>query len=202
MAHSIDRHQTLAPAPSGPPHRRRRFRLIVGALVATLVAFCALAALINGLTSSDNSGPGGLVASPNVTDRYVGLNEPARDGKFEFTVTSIECGISHVGTDIVGADAQGQYCKVATTVRNLGDEAVTFYTGNQFAYNADGQKYSADAAAEIYLGESDNGFLTSINPGNTADGTIVFDIPEDASITKLELHDSAFSGGVTVRVAA
>lgn len=202
MAHSIDRHQTLVPDPSGPPPRpgrqHRRFGLIIGALVAAVGLFCGLAAFVNGLLGPDDPNSAPTVASQPRTGGPVGLNQPARDGKFEFTVTRIECGISHIGTEVFGTEAQGQYCKVSTDVTNLGDEAVTFYTGNQYAYNAAGQRYSADATAEIYLGENDNGFLTSINPGNTAQGTIVFDIPEDASITRVELHDSAFSGGVTV----
>jgi hypothetical protein len=32
-------------------------------------------------------------------------------------------------------------------------------------------------------------------------GVLVFDIPKDGRITSLELHDSPFSGGVTVDVA-
>jgi hypothetical protein len=32
----------------------------------------------------------------------------------------------------------------------------------------------------------------------TVDGIVVFDVPADVTLTSLELHDSAFSGGVTV----
>jgi hypothetical protein len=35
-------------------------------------------------------------------------------------------------------------------------------------------------------------------PGNSLTGTVVFDIPVDAVPASLELHDSLFSGGVTV----
>ena len=43
-------------------------------------------------------------------------------------------------------------------------------------------------------------FLEDINPGNSVKGIVVFDIPKDGQIVKLELHDSAFSGGVVVNV--
>jgi hypothetical protein len=31
-------------------------------------------------------------------------------------------------------------------------------------------------------------------------GKVVFDVPKDAKITRLELHDSPFSGGIAVTV--
>jgi Domain of unknown function (DUF4352) len=52
----------------------------------------------------------------------------------------------------------------------------------------------------MYLEGDSHAFLEDINPGNSVNGIIVFDIPKDATIVKLELHDSAFSGGVVVNV--
>ncbi|MBK5248977.1 MAG: DUF4352 domain-containing protein, partial [Actinomycetales bacterium] len=46
--------------------------------------------------------------------------------------------------------------------------------------------------------EGNDTFFTEINPGNTVEGTIVFDVPADAVPATLELHDSMFSGGVSV----
>ncbi len=43
-------------------------------------------------------------------------------------------------------------------------------------------------------------FLNEINPGNTVKGMLVFDMPKDAKPTSIELHDSPFSGGVTLRL--
>ncbi len=74
--------------------------------------------------------------------------------------------------------------------------------------NAAGQKYEADGAAGIHLEEDSRAFLEDINPGNSVNGIVVFDIPKDGQIVKLELHDSAFSGeswstsDVVIRVAA
>ena len=52
----------------------------------------------------------------------------------------------------------------------------------------------------MYLKDSKS-FREDINPGNTVNGTSVFDIPKTSQITQLQLHDSMFSGGVKVRVA-
>jgi hypothetical protein len=43
-------------------------------------------------------------------------------------------------------------------------------------------------------------FLQDINPGNSVSGIVVFDVPNGQTPGHLELHDSAFSGGVTVNV--
>ena len=37
-----------------------------------------------------------------------------------------------------------------------------------------------------------------INPGNTVKGRVYFDVPKNAKLVKIELHDSMFSGGVDV----
>lgn len=44
-------------------------------------------------------------------------------------------------------------------------------------------------------------FLNTINPGNSVDGTLVFDVPEGLAPAAVELHDSPFSGGATVTLA-
>ena len=116
------------------------------------------------------------------------------------TVTKVECGIAQIGSEFLNKNAQGQFCKVYVTVTNIGNEARTFHDSSQYAYNAAGQKYDADGAAGMYLEGDSHAFLEEINPGNSVNGIIVFDIPKDAQIVKLELHDSAFSGGVVVNV--
>ena len=128
-----------------------------------------------------------------------GLNQPARDGKFEFTVTKMECGKPELGSGPLAKKAQGQYCLVTVTVKNVGNEARTFDAGSQRAYGVGNVRYEADGAATITL-DNANSFLVDINPGNSVTGQVAFDIPKEAKIVKLELHDSMFSGGVTITV--
>lgn len=126
-----------------------------------------------------------------------GIGTPVRDGKFEFTVTSVEAGVARVGSDVLGQDAQGQYVLVHMTVTNTGDEAQYFDGSSQKAFDAQDREFSADTTAAVYLGDA-NSFLNQINPGITVEGTVVFDVPADATLTRLTLHDSPFSGGVDV----
>lgn len=60
-----------------------------------------------------------------------------------------------------------------------------------------GNRHGASVDANLCT-EGRDLFAEEINPGNTATGTIVFDVPKGRQIVEAELHDSALSGGVTV----
>ena len=127
------------------------------------------------------------------------LNEVARDGKFEFTVASVECGKPSVGTnEYLTKQAQGQFCLVNVTVKNIGSEAQTFDSSSQYLYDAANSKFSADGTASLYANPQGSTFLNQINPGNSVSGILVFDVPKDKTPVTAELHDSPFSGGVKV----
>jgi hypothetical protein len=168
----------------------------VGIAIAIMLGLCLMGVALIATTAS---GPGrGNPVADDVEPATAGLNQAVRDGKFEFTVTKIDCGKTQVGSQYSLQKAQGQYCLVSITVKNIGDKAQMFDSSNQHAYNATGAKYDTDGLAAIYLDGDSRSFLEDINPGNTVNGVVVFDIPKGASIVALELHDSAFSGGVTV----
>ncbi|MFV2144056.1 DUF4352 domain-containing protein [Isoptericola sp. G70] len=128
-----------------------------------------------------------------------GLGDAVRDGKFEFTVTKLEDGVKQIGDDFLNEKAQGQFVLVHMTVENIGDEAQYFDGDSQELVDTKGRTHSADTGAAIYL-EDSNSFLNEINPGNTVDGVVVFDLPKKATPATLELHDSMFSDGVEVSV--
>ena len=128
-----------------------------------------------------------------------GIGEPAADGDFRFVVTGVECGATHLGSAAFGVTAQGEFCIVDLTVTNIGDEAQSFWGDNTVLLNAQGQEFSSDTSAALYLDDS-RSFYEEVNPGNTLRSRVVFDVPTGMSPTAIELHDSAFSGGVTVRL--
>ena len=122
-----------------------------------------------------------------------------RDGQFGFTVTKVEPGVTSVGGDMLGEKAQGQFVLIHVAVENIGTEAQLFSDSSQKVRDAEGRQFSAETGAAIHLEDNDV-FLNEINPGNTVTGVLVFDMPKDAKPTSIELHDSPFSGGVTVRL--
>ncbi|MEU5725012.1 DUF4352 domain-containing protein [Micromonospora sp. NPDC047738] len=169
------------------------------ALIATgLVALgCGAGSTDEGTGSKADAGAGKGDDKPKTAK----IGQPARDGKFEFTVKSSKCGVAKIGTDLVGAKAQGQFCLVTINVKNIGKESQMFDGSSQKAYAADGTEYSADGGAAIYANKNAETFLNDINPGNQVTGVVVFDIPKNVKLAKLELHDSPFSGGVTVALS-
>ena len=187
--------------PAVAPPKKSKAPLIIGIVAAVLLVLCGGAvACVAFVGAAANQATNGSGANPGRNAAAVGLNQPARDGKFEFTVTRLECGLNQIGDTLLNKKAQGQFCKVYVTVKNIGNEARTFDASNQYAYNAAGQKYDADGAADLYLGDESKAFLEQINPGNSVNGIVVFDVPKDAKIAKVELHDSSLSGGVVVNV--
>jgi hypothetical protein len=167
---------------------------ILGLLFAAAVALgCGSGAADTG--SGDNGAADKGEETPAKTAK---IGQPARDGKFEFTVKSSKCGVAKIGSDLLGQKAQGQFCLITVNVKNIGKEAQMFSDSSQKAYTADGTEYSADSGAAIYANKNAETFLNDINPGNQVSGVLVFDIPKKVTLTKLELHDSPFSGGVTV----
>lgn len=121
-----------------------------------------------------------------------------RDGKFEFVVSGVECGVKKVGSEFLEEKAQGQFCLVQMSVTNIGDEAQFFDAGSQKGVTDTGAKVDADGSASLSVPENENSFLEEINPGNSIDVVVVYDIAKDQTLESLELYDSMFSGGVAV----
>ncbi|MET7969792.1 DUF4352 domain-containing protein [Micromonospora sp. NPDC005305] len=165
------------------------------ALIATgLVALgCGAGSTGEGSSSKSDGGTKG-----DDKPKSAKIGQPARDGKFEFTVKSSKCGVAKVGTSMIGDKAQGQFCLITVNVKNIGKEAQTLDGSSQKALAADGTEYSSDTEAGLYANKEASTFFEEINPGNQVTGVFVFDIPKNVKLTKLELHDSMFSGGVTV----
>jgi hypothetical protein len=129
-----------------------------------------------------------------------GIGTPVRDGKFEFVVQKVECGKNKVGGEYLNKTAQGQFCLITVSVKNIGNKPQSFSDSSQKAFSDKGAEYATDSGASLYANTDQQVWLNDINPGNVLTGIIVFDIPKDSKIARLELHDSMFSGGVEVKV--
>ncbi|WP_430792045.1 DUF4352 domain-containing protein [Actinoplanes sp. G11-F43] len=189
--------------PATPAVGKRRWPWIAGAAVALMLLGCA------GTTGEEAGSAAGTDSAAaesaekpaekkKEAEKAPGIGDAARDGKFQFTVTKVKCGVNKVGSDLLGAKAQGQFCLVDVTVKNIGKEAQTFLDSVQKAYDGKKVEYSVDSSAALYANDDQQVLFEEINPGNTVKGKLVFDIPKGTELTSLELHDSMFSGGVTV----
>lgn len=163
-----------------------------------LVVIIGLSSTANG---GNTAGSGDTGSGTNTTEEkpaMPGIGDAAVDGKFSFTVTKVKCGIKSVGTKYLNKKPQGQFCQVSLTIENVGDEAQYMFADSQKAFDAEGREFSPDTAAMIYLKDGADTWMKEINPGNSLKGSLLFDVAAGTTLETLELHDSAFSAGVTV----
>lgn len=178
-----------------PPKKRRWPWIVGGVLALGLLGCVGLFTLVLGGTAAvvgeadDNQKGKNAVAGQ--------LNVPAVDGKFEFTVTGMDCGTRQVGGEY-GVTAQGEFCMVDVTVKNIGTTAEMFDSGSQKAYDADGTEFTVDGGAEIHVNDQNQTLLENINPGNKVTGRLVYDVPSGTSLTSIVVHESMFTPGIRV----
>lgn len=173
-------------------------------VLTVILAFVAIGVIISatggGKSETTNSNGGsGTGTSQKETAKTIKIGEAANDGKFEFVAKSVQCGQPSVGTnEFLTKTAQGQYCLLNVTVKNIGNEKQSLLSSNQKLLDAENKEYSADDTATLYAAPQGSSWYNDINPGNSVEGQIVFDLPKGVTPTTAELHDSAFSGGVKV----
>jgi eukaryotic-like serine/threonine-protein kinase len=173
------------PEPAGvrPRGRRRGRRLLVAAGLLAMVL--GAGALADG-DRREARGP-------------AGLDDPVRDGQFEFVVGSVRCGVGHVGEGVGRREPLGRFCLVAVQVRNTGQEGRTLAAAHQYLFDQAGSRHDAHWEATVHNG---GGRLlsTHLNPGQRVAGTLVYDVPAGIRPARLELHDAPFSGGASVEL--
>lgn len=175
--------------------RHKILTVILAIVVIGVIASAAGGGGKNKTNSTSNTKD--TAATSNQTAK---IGETARDGKFEFVVKSIKCGEPSVTAagGYLSKTAQGQYCLADINVKNIGDKQQLFMESDQKLLNASNVEYSADSVATLYNSNNSDVFVNEINPGNTVEGTIVYDIPKDQTPVTAELHDSSFSNGVKI----
>jgi len=133
------------------------------------------------------------VARPDVPPAAMG--QEVRDGDFSFVVTGVQRMDAVVNPEHPDIEkvAQGEYVVVQMTVTNTSAEPQT-YSGS-FNTLFDGSTvYKSDDEAWLYFGH----LPPRVNPGDSFDTAVVFDVPRGAEVQSVELHDGPTSTGVTV----
>ena len=141
------------------------------------------------------SASGTGVESPTMKNQVDSVGQPVRDGNFEFVVAGFDR--APVVTDPEFPDlhkaAAGEFVLVKMKVTNISAEPQTFFAS--FNKLSDGTtEFKSDDEAWIYLGNT----LADLNPGDSIDTAIVFDVPVGTEPVSIELHGGPFSKGVTV----
>lgn len=170
-------------------------------VITAIIIIAAIGSVSNNKSNIQNNQSTKANATKKLAAHDIKIGQAARDGKFEFVVKSIQCGVVSVGDNpYLTKTAQGQYCLLSVTVKNIGNEKQSLFSSNQKLKDAANKEYSADDTATLYAAPNGSSWYTDINPGNSVEGQIAFDIPKDLTPSTAELHDSAYSGGVTVNL--
>ena len=123
------------------------------------------------------------------------IGQEVRDGDFSFVVTDVQRMDAVVNPEHPDIEkvAQGEFVVVQMTVTNVGAEPQT-YSGS-FNTLFDGSTvYKSDDEAWLYFGK----LPPRLNPGDSVDTGVVFDVPKGTEVQSIELHDGPTSAGVTV----
>jgi predicted Ser/Thr protein kinase len=197
------------PAGGVQPARRRWYRRKRYLVLLLLVGLLLLAALNRadgrgsageGRSEATRSGGGRSPASSASTrpaGGATGQRRTVRDGKLEFTVTSVSCGHQTVGKPPLEFRTSGQFCLVRLQVRNIGHESWQV-PPNQYLVDSAGGRHAIDVRGGLAV--SSQRLLEQLGPGQRVAGTLVFELPRNARPERLVLHDSLLSGGATYRV--
>lgn len=130
------------------------------------------------------------------SDTATPLGTAADVDGMSITVTGVEAGIANVGSDTFGEAAQGQFVLVHVSVSNTGTKPDSFNSMAVTVFDDQGREFSANSTAALYLDDG-SVFFEDVNPGNTLNGTIVFDLPAGAVPATFE-YDPLFGSKATL----
>jgi hypothetical protein len=179
-------------------YRKKRYLLLLG----LLVLLAAASSDHRNRSASSASGQGGQSgqrgpgASGQTGRAAAGVGVPVRDGQLEFVVTSWRCGVGRLSRGPISRRPHGQYCLAALTARNIGGQPRTLVEWIEKLHDTSGHTYNAEVSARLLI--PDQNIWDVVSPGETAHGTLAFDIPVDAQPASLELHDGVVSDGTAV----
>jgi len=118
------------PAPAAKKKHRKWPWILLGLIV--IIGIVVVTSGNKGSGSNTASTPSSAVASS--APAGAGIGTAVRDGKFEFVVQDVGAGVPTVGTDVIGAKAQGKFVLVTVKITNIGEEPQTFFSSNAKAF--------------------------------------------------------------------
>lgn len=176
-------------APASAQYKPGKTPMTKSAKIAVSVAVVLVVAVL-GLTSFGKSTVEESVAQENAGT----VGSVVTDGKFSFVVSSVERQTNWYGEP----KPRGEWVIATVQVTNIGNEPQSFFVSNQKLIDTAGREYAADGTAAIYMDQES--MALDLGPGLSLTVKVPFDVPRGATLAALQLHDSAFSGGVKVSV--
>jgi hypothetical protein len=183
--------------------------MLIGGMVAAVILAIRMGPGESAVAAQTTSAPASAPVAPLETmaieptanedtgpkEPEAAVGEEVRDGNFSFVVTGVERldAVTHPEHPEVEKAAQGEFVIVRMTVTNIGAEPRKFFVSFDTLSDG-GAVYRSDDEAWLYLGNA----VTDVNPGDTVDTAVVFDVPKDTEVKSIELHDGPTTKGVTI----
>lgn len=115
------------------------------------------------------------------------------------TVTGMGDRTDTIGDEFLNTEAQGEFLPVELVITNAGDSAEYFFASDFVAVDDQDREFNYSSDATIYgASEGAVSLLDEINPGNSIEGTLYFDVPADAEIVGLDINAGWLSDPVRV----
>jgi len=115
------------------------------------------------------------------------------------TITGVSDRTATVGDEFFNTQAQGEYIPIELVVTNGGDTAAYFFASDFIAIDDQDREFASSSEATIYgASEGAVSILDEINPGNSIEGQLYFDVPTDTEITYVEINAGFLSTPVRV----
>lgn len=173
-----------------------RHKILTALLVVVVVI--VIASQSGGDSSEGQASSAGTTAEGNASD--VSADESASEVTAKIgdlvdangmgvTVTSIDAGATVTG-DLFTGEPQGQYVVVGLSVANNGDSGEYFSQSDVKLIDDSGRQHSV-ASESMWMDDAID--IEQINPGNSIEGSMLFDIPTDAVPTTLEVSSGWLS---------
>ncbi|MGN9912554.1 DUF4352 domain-containing protein [Phytohabitans sp. LJ34] len=196
-----------------PPKKKSNVGLTIGIVVAVFAVLCiggAVAAAVAGDPSTTTTSTSGQQAeepkdapaaqaeekaeTAEEKPKTYRVGQTVRGGDFEFVVHSAKCGIAQVGSEFLNKKAQGTFCRVDVSAKNVTKKAHYFHAdGTVTAKDTTGREFSADGEANIYGNKDGAGFLDEINPGNKVRAFVYFDVPKGTKLATVTFDAGLFT---------
>jgi hypothetical protein len=182
----------------------RRWTVVVGLMLLCFAAGITVAMLTSpalrgavglGPDSPDDPAP---TVTQSPTPAPPGIGNPVRDGAIELVVTGVDCDQKKVGRGLFTRHAAGRYCLVDFALRNTGSGLLFLSANDQWVVTTDGTRHNADLDATMVVNNSLLAAFAPVGPGDSMTGTLVFDIPDEATIATIELHEGSGTEGAIV----
>jgi len=184
-----------------PPRKKSNAGLIIGVVVAVFAVLCVgggIVAAVGGNPDTTTANTAGGEAPPEEkvdgAAKTYRVGQTVRGGDFEFIVHGAKCGIAQVGNEFLNKKAQGSFCRVDVSAKNVSKKAHYFHAdGTVKAKDSTGREFSADGEANIYGNKEGEGFLDEVNPGNQVRAFVYFDVPKGAKLSSIVFDAGLFT---------